>query len=884
MPEAPLPLGGGNPPSGILHLPPGESVPPPSGILHSPPGESQPLPPEDSGGFTAVPHDTPVTHTVLGVSMPNALSLTASITAGSPYFKVAQLQCYNVTWTMNDPNDGELPVGHPVRPTWSPELTLAGSSDGVTPLSVQGGQWVGLEVSVDVPQGASLPPGPFTGTAVIRGGSFQRSVDLQCSYLAVNLASPIGQKWQALGGESKLGAVQALPVTAPDGKGTIQTFANGTLYQVPAAAGAQPPVYFLSNAVYAKWLSLQGTTDATGAPVWNALGFPGGDTFATVEGGQACDFQDGAIVVRKSGQAWVVYGAIYGRYTQFGDLADPGNQPWIGLPASDEQNVDPLDPGAGQRVSNFDGGNIYWSAATGAWEMHGAILQQWTAAGGFRPGIGLPTTDETSTPDNQGRFNRFQGGGAIYWTPGTGAHILTGPILNRWDALGGVNSYLSYPTSDVGPWATPPAGQSGDICSFQFGQIAVTTDGAILEMPATLTETASGSGSVPFGNLSYSATMTIQSNGTYTISFHIADNAPSGYDFQLSATLTAPGEIWLGAVHSGSVAGNAPTATGSTTNDHTETDSNKWITGLWQNGAFKNGVILNVKLNASANGVIGFIEDQAKAIAEAIVATAVAGPVAGAMVLLGAEAAQANLGIPGAIGVIAGMAVFAFGGGIILAVAAGVAAGEVAAANISQRAITSSEYDFANNVFHGTLPPMNQIRLTNLYGLNGRFFTFPGPDGNIYVNLGPGYSNPMEFALSGPNNPDYPRQGEVFIHELTHAWQFHNNPDVPYFMCQVGVTQIENATGTDVYFYGPPTTPWGDFNPESQAAVVDKWFGGVIPVSNDGVKSPYTPDRVSTENEDPSSPTFGVGEDSHDQPVIDPYFHYIQDNIRAGKT
>lgn len=211
--------------------------------------------PSGSGLFTAVTHDTPLTQLVFGASMPNALSLTASITAGSPYFKVAQLGCYNVTWAMNDPNDGELPVGHPsVRPNWSPVFTLAGSSDGVTPLSVQGGQWVGLEVSVDVPQGASLPPGPFTGNAVIQGSSFQRSAGLQCSYLAVDPNSPIGRKWQALGGESKLGAVQTVTVTAPDGKGTIQTFANGTLYQVPVATGAQPPVYLLSNAVYAKWL------------------------------------------------------------------------------------------------------------------------------------------------------------------------------------------------------------------------------------------------------------------------------------------------------------------------------------------------------------------------------------------------------------------------------------------------------------------------------------------------------------------------------------------------------------------------------------------------------------------------------------------------------
>ena len=400
---------------------------------------------------------------------------------------------------MNDVNAGELPAGHgpvPITLGEVPILDSAGSSNGVSPLAVQIGQWVGLDVSVDVPQGASLPPGPFNGTALIHGGSFSQTVDFHCTYLAVALDLPIGRKWQALGGEATFGLVLDLPQTAPDGKGAIQTFANGVLYQVPVAAGSQapPPVYFLSPAIYAKWLVLTYATDATGAPVWNVLGYPVEDTFATVEGGQALRFQGGAIVVRKNAQAWVVYGAIYGHYEQFGNLSDPRQQPWIGLPNSDEVPVDVLDPAGGQRVSHFDGGDIYWSHATGAWEMHGAILQHWIDVGGFGPGMGLPTTDETSAPDGVGRFNRFQGGGAIYWTSTTGARKLLGPILDRWNALGGVNSYLGYPISDVNPWGP-------QVCSFQFGQITAATDGTVIEMPASVTISASGKAGADVGHL-----------------------------------------------------------------------------------------------------------------------------------------------------------------------------------------------------------------------------------------------------------------------------------------------------------------------------------------------------------------------------------------------
>lgn len=55
-------------------------------------------------------------------------------------------------------------------------------------------------------------------------------------------------------------------------------------------------------------------------------------------------------------------------------------------------------------------------------------------------------TNELGTPDGFGRFNHFQGG-SIYWSPGTGAWNVQGAIRARWQQLGWEGSYLGYPTS-----------------------------------------------------------------------------------------------------------------------------------------------------------------------------------------------------------------------------------------------------------------------------------------------------------------------------------------------------------------------------------------------------------------------------------------------------
>jgi uncharacterized protein with LGFP repeats len=117
----------------------------------------------------------------------------------------------------------------------------------------------------------------------------------------------------------------------------------------------------------------------------------------------------------------------------------------------------PADEGAGSaemptsdnrgRVRDFENGSIYWSAGTGANEVHGDIRVKWATLHGERGFLGFPTTDELGTPDGRGRFNHFQGG-SIYWTPQTRAHEVHGAIRDHWASLGWERSRLGFPTSD----------------------------------------------------------------------------------------------------------------------------------------------------------------------------------------------------------------------------------------------------------------------------------------------------------------------------------------------------------------------------------------------------------------------------------------------------
>jgi hypothetical protein len=136
---------------------------------------------------------------------------------------------------------------------------------------------------------------------------------------------------------------------------------------------------------------------------------------------------------------------------------------------------------------HYQGGSIYWTPTTCAYEVHGAIRGKWSALGWETSLLGYPVTDETVTPDGIGRYNHFQHG-SVYWTPLTGAYEVHGLIRDRWATLGWEQSALGYPISDE----TDEVNGGGRFSLFEHGSIhwnsstnaiTVNSDPSILMSP-----------------------------------------------------------------------------------------------------------------------------------------------------------------------------------------------------------------------------------------------------------------------------------------------------------------------------------------------------------------------------------------------------------------
>ena len=182
---------------------------------------------------------------------------------------------------------------------------------------------------------------------------------------------------------------------------------------------------------------LIGAIGAMYPSVASVLGAPTSGEFAVL-GGRAQRFQGGEMLWSPSTGAREVHGGILGRYRA---LAGPSSP--LGLPTTHETAT----PGGYGRYNHFQGGSIYWSPASGAFEVRGAIRGAWARLGWERSALGYPVTGELGTPDGVGRFNHFQTG-SVYWTPSTGAAEVRGAIRGTWARLGWERSALGYPVTD----------------------------------------------------------------------------------------------------------------------------------------------------------------------------------------------------------------------------------------------------------------------------------------------------------------------------------------------------------------------------------------------------------------------------------------------------
>jgi uncharacterized protein with LGFP repeats len=229
----------------------------------------------------------------------------------------------------------------------------------------------------------------------------------------------IGGTWSANGGlTGALGAPTAGEQAA--GTGRVQRFTGGSVFW-SAATGGQ----VVSGAVATAYEAAGGAT--------GPLGLPTGPETASGPA-RVQHFQSGSIWWTSAGGAHVVRGAVAAAWQ-----ADGGITGVLGAPLSDET---PVGLGVAQ---SFAGGTVYWSAATRAQVVRGAVATAYTTAGGPTGPLGFPVAAETAS--GSGRVQQFQSGG-IYWTSAGGAHAVRGAIANHWLSTGGIDGPLGGPTGN----------------------------------------------------------------------------------------------------------------------------------------------------------------------------------------------------------------------------------------------------------------------------------------------------------------------------------------------------------------------------------------------------------------------------------------------------
>jgi uncharacterized protein with LGFP repeats/L,D-peptidoglycan transpeptidase YkuD (ErfK/YbiS/YcfS/YnhG family) len=177
---------------------------------------------------------------------------------------------------------------------------------------------------------------------------------------------------------------------------------------------------------------------ATGGPA-GGLGSPSSnETGGLKNGGAYQNYQGGAIVWSPSTGAKLSVGATRGKWAEYG--FENGS---LGYPVTDE--VGGLRNGG--VYQNYQGGAIVWSPATGAHISVGAIRDKWAQTGFENGALGYPVSDEIGGLKDGGVYQAYQNG-AIFWSPATGAHAITAGINAKWRAQGAENGPLGYPTTD----------------------------------------------------------------------------------------------------------------------------------------------------------------------------------------------------------------------------------------------------------------------------------------------------------------------------------------------------------------------------------------------------------------------------------------------------
>lgn len=134
---------------------------------------------------------------------------------------------------------------------------------------------------------------------------------------------------------------------------------------------------------------------------------------------------------------------------------------------------------------------------------------------------------------------------------------------------------------------------------------------------------------------------------------------------------------------------------------------------------------------------------------------------------------------------------------------------------MARRDLTRGEWHLAAQVFHYTVP-YGRVRVTDKIGLENRPYTLNymgGMEGEDTYHLNVGRA-----GFAGMDR--YRDLQKTLIHELAHVWQSCHSAWGPLYIFN---SVWHQAKSKDAYAYSPGK-PWGDYNVEQQAHIVEDWF------------------------------------------------------------
>ena len=137
------------------------------------------------------------------------------------------------------------------------------------------------------------------------------------------------------------------------------------------------------------------------------------------------------------------------------DAADAISQAWDAAGGSNspvggsDGDVYQVGDGYGRKFSD---GKIFYTPETGAHLIYGAILDKYESLGGPADSdLGFPNSNEAAGkigPKSRGSTFGASDKPALFWTADTGAWAVRGAINAAWDKLGGSSGALGVPTED----------------------------------------------------------------------------------------------------------------------------------------------------------------------------------------------------------------------------------------------------------------------------------------------------------------------------------------------------------------------------------------------------------------------------------------------------